>query len=176
MLPGLGGFDVCRLARERYAGGILMLTASKAEVDQAVGLELGADDYVVKPVEPRILLARIRSLLRRLRGTLVGPGSTARTVGRALTINRERREVAGRATRSSSPRSSSTCCGCWRAGPAKSSAGKSCTSRFEASNTTASIAAWTSTYRASATSWRPSGSMPASLKSVRGMGYLLVKR
>jgi len=52
MLPGLGGFDVCRLARERYTGGILMLAASKADVDQAVGLELGADDYVVKPVEP----------------------------------------------------------------------------------------------------------------------------
>jgi two-component system, OmpR family, response regulator RstA len=93
MLPGLGGFDVCRLARERYAGGILMLTASKAEVDQAVGLELGADDYVVKPVEPRILLARIRSLLRRLRGAVVLPGSTAEQSVGPLTINRERREV-----------------------------------------------------------------------------------
>jgi DNA-binding response OmpR family regulator len=66
MLPDMSGFDVCRRVRDRCSTGILMLTASKAEVDQTVGLELGADDYVVKPVEPRILLARVRSLLRRL--------------------------------------------------------------------------------------------------------------
>ena len=66
MLPDMSGFDVCRLVRDRCSCGILMLTASKAESDQTVGLDLGADDYVVKPVEPRILLARVRSLLRRL--------------------------------------------------------------------------------------------------------------
>ena len=66
MLPDMSGFDVCRRVRDRCSSGILMLTASKAEVDQTVGLDLGADDYVVKPVEPRILLARVRSLLRRL--------------------------------------------------------------------------------------------------------------
>jgi two-component system response regulator RstA len=93
MLPGLGGFDVCRRVRPTYAGGILMLTASKAEVDEAVGLELGADDYVVKPVEPRILLARVRSLLRRLDGSspsLQVPSDL--TVG-PLVIHRPSREV-----------------------------------------------------------------------------------
>lgn len=93
MLPGLGGFDVCRRARERYERGILMLTASKAEVDQAVGLELGADDFVVKPVEPRILLARVRSLLRRLGGTAAAAPSSSLKVGE-LAIDRTGRSVA----------------------------------------------------------------------------------
>ena len=65
MLPGLDGLAVCRSARTKYAGPILMLTAREDDTDQVVGLELGADDYVKKPVEPRVLLARIRALLRR---------------------------------------------------------------------------------------------------------------
>ena len=65
MMPGLDGLSVCRLLREQYHGPILMLTAKGSDIDQVVGLELGADDYVVKPVEPRVLLARVRALLRR---------------------------------------------------------------------------------------------------------------
>jgi DNA-binding response OmpR family regulator len=57
--------DVCRQVREQYTGLILILTARDDDIDQIVGLELGADDYVKKPVEPRLLLARIRALLRR---------------------------------------------------------------------------------------------------------------
>lgn len=87
MLPGAGGLDICRQAREHYAGGIVILTANKAEVDQAVGLELGADDYVVKPVEPRILLARMRGLLRRLDATPPPAAPTEISIG-ALTVNR----------------------------------------------------------------------------------------
>ena len=64
-LPGRDGFSVCRAVRNQYPGPLLMLTASNEAIDQIVGLELGADDYVNKPVEPRILLARIRALLRR---------------------------------------------------------------------------------------------------------------
>jgi two-component system OmpR family response regulator/two-component system response regulator RstA len=64
-LPGLNGMDVCRQVREQYAGLLLMLTARDDDIDQIIGLELGADDYVKKPVEPRLLLARIRALLRR---------------------------------------------------------------------------------------------------------------
>lgn len=68
MLPGLNGLDVCREVRSRYQGAILMLTASQSDTDHVAGLELGADDFVTKPIEPRVLLARIRTLLRRLRG------------------------------------------------------------------------------------------------------------
>jgi DNA-binding response OmpR family regulator len=92
MLPGASGFDVCRLARQTYSRGLLILTASKAEVDHAVGLEIGADDYVVKPVEPRILLARIRSLLRRTRNSMASVTPSEITVG-ALTVNRFAREA-----------------------------------------------------------------------------------
>ena len=94
MLPELNGFDVCRRARERYSRGILMLTASRADVDQAVGFELGTDDYVVKPVEPRILLARIRSVLRRVDGLAsLPPAREAIAVG-PLFLDRHRRDVA----------------------------------------------------------------------------------
>lgn len=65
MLPGEDGFGVCRKLRPDYRGRILMLTAREESIDQVLGLELGADDYVRKPVEPRVLLARIRALLRR---------------------------------------------------------------------------------------------------------------
>ena len=66
MLPGVNGLDVCRQVRDAYSGAILMLTASQSEADHVAGLELGADDFVTKPIEPRVLLARIRTQLRRL--------------------------------------------------------------------------------------------------------------
>mgnify|MGYP001819694611 FL=1 len=68
MLPGANGLDVCRVVRDSYSGSILMLTASQSEADHVAGLELGADDFVNKPIEPRVLLARIRAQLRRLNG------------------------------------------------------------------------------------------------------------
>ncbi|WDP89618.1 MAG: winged helix-turn-helix domain-containing protein [Desulfobacter sp.] len=73
MLPGKDGFAVCREVRQSYAGPILMLTAREEDMDQVVGLELGADDYVKKPVEPRVLLARIRALFRRAAVTQAAP-------------------------------------------------------------------------------------------------------
>ena len=66
MLPGMNGLDVCRQVRDAYVGAILMLTASQSEADHVAGLELGADDFVTKPIEPRVLLARVRTQLRRL--------------------------------------------------------------------------------------------------------------
>ena len=65
MLPNADGLEVCKAVREKYKNPILMLTARTDDVDQVLGLEMGADDYVAKPVRPRVLLARIRALLRR---------------------------------------------------------------------------------------------------------------
>lgn len=65
MLPGKDGFEVCKAVRDKYAGIILMLTARDEDYDQILGLELGADDYIAKPAQPRVLLARIKALLRR---------------------------------------------------------------------------------------------------------------
>jgi two-component system OmpR family response regulator/two-component system response regulator RstA len=67
MLPGMSGMDVCKEVRPSYSGLILMLTALDEDMDQMLGLELGADDYIIKPVQPRLLLSRIRALLRRQR-------------------------------------------------------------------------------------------------------------
>jgi two-component system OmpR family response regulator len=65
MLPGLSGFEVCRILRKETDVPILMLTAKVEEVDKIVGLEIGADDYMTKPFSMRELLARIRAMLRR---------------------------------------------------------------------------------------------------------------
>jgi two-component system response regulator VicR len=67
MLPKLDGFSVCKDIRSHSSVPILMLSAKEAEVDKVLGLELGADDYVVKPFSPRELVARVRAILRRLR-------------------------------------------------------------------------------------------------------------
>src|SRR5271156_2918754 len=64
-LPGQDGFSICRQLRPTYANPILILTARDNDFDHVLGLELGADDYVIKPVEPRVLMARINALLRR---------------------------------------------------------------------------------------------------------------
>lgn len=67
MLPGISGFEVCKRARAQYPSmGIIMLTAKGQEENKIEGLELGADDYMVKPFSPKELLARINALLRRL--------------------------------------------------------------------------------------------------------------
>ena len=67
MLPGLDGFEVCRILRKEMSVPILMLTARDEEVDKVVGLEMGADDYLTKPFSMRELLARVKAQLRRVR-------------------------------------------------------------------------------------------------------------
>jgi DNA-binding response OmpR family regulator len=69
MLPGLDGFEVCRRIRRTDQVPIILLTARSDDIDVVVGLESGADDYVVKPVQPRVLDARIRAVLRRHGGS-----------------------------------------------------------------------------------------------------------
>ena len=65
MLPGLDGVEVCKRARRSYSGRILMVTAKESDADHILGLEVGADDYLVKPVPPRLLMARVKAHLRR---------------------------------------------------------------------------------------------------------------
>ena len=65
MLPGMDGLEVCRRVREKSDVPIIMLTARNEDIDKIVGLELGADDYLTKPFNPRELVARIRAILRR---------------------------------------------------------------------------------------------------------------
>lgn len=68
MMPGMNGLDVCRELRKKSQAGIIMVTAKTDETDKIIGLEVGADDYITKPFSLRELLARIRSVLRRLQG------------------------------------------------------------------------------------------------------------
>ena len=90
MLPVMNGLQVCRRLREDSSVPVLMLTARAEEEDQLVGLELGADDYLTKPYSPRVLAARVRSLLRRAAAT-PDPGGIRR-VGQ-LTVDPGRHEV-----------------------------------------------------------------------------------
>jgi DNA-binding response OmpR family regulator len=102
MLPGLDGFDVCRLLRREMSVPILMLTAKDEEVDKVVGLEMGADDYLTKPFSMRELLARVKALLRRVRlireevstdnGTRTVEAEEVLNFGN-LTIDQARREI-----------------------------------------------------------------------------------
>jgi len=65
MLPGLDGFDVCKAVRPTFSNAIIMVTARDEEIDEVLGLEMGADDYLTKPVRARALLTRIRKYLQR---------------------------------------------------------------------------------------------------------------
>ncbi|MDZ4767363.1 MAG: response regulator transcription factor [Chloroflexota bacterium] len=69
MLPGLDGWEICKRVRAQSDVPIIMLTARSDDIDRIVGLELGADDYLTKPFNPRELVARIKAILRRTRGT-----------------------------------------------------------------------------------------------------------
>ena len=91
MLPGMDGFEVCRAIRREADTPVIMLTARTDDIDAIVGLELGADDYVTKPFNPRTLVARVKAILRRTDGT-VRLGRPVE-VG-SLRIDPRRREVA----------------------------------------------------------------------------------
>ncbi|EDM74870.1 two component transcriptional regulator, winged helix family protein [Plesiocystis pacifica SIR-1] len=89
MLPGADGFEILRHLRPRWTGPILILTARDGDFDQVSGLELGADDYIAKPVATPVLLARVRALLRRSRS---GPREAELELGE-LRITPSAREV-----------------------------------------------------------------------------------
>jgi DNA-binding response OmpR family regulator len=88
-LPGIDGFEVCRLIRNRSQVPILMLTARDEEPDRIVGLEVGADDYLTKPFSPRELVARMKAILRRSEPQ---PTQGVLTLG-DVTLNRETHDV-----------------------------------------------------------------------------------
>lgn len=106
MLPGLDGFEVCRILRKELSTPILMLTARSEEIDKIVGLEMGADDYLTKPFSMRELLVRVKAMLRRVDlireelsvesavlATAVASGPEATLVYDNLVIDQNRREV-----------------------------------------------------------------------------------
>jgi two-component system response regulator RstA len=95
MMPEMDGLTACKQLRSFFSGPVLMLTALDEEVDEVIGLELGADDYLGKPLKPRLLLARIKALLRR--GQLQDVGEQPLQLGE-LAVDTVKREasVAGR--------------------------------------------------------------------------------
>lgn len=93
MLPGLDGLSVCRELRHIFDGPILIFTARDSDIDQVIGLEAGADDYVAKPVDPMVLLARTRALLRRVEGNAGGTQHAVDIVLGGLRISEAAQEV-----------------------------------------------------------------------------------
>jgi len=91
MLPGLDGLEVCRAIRREGELPIIMLTARDEEIDRVVGLELGADDYVVKPFSVRELMARVKTVLRRTSAETKTPSQ--KLMVNLLTLDPERHEV-----------------------------------------------------------------------------------
>jgi DNA-binding response OmpR family regulator len=91
MLPGIDGWEVCRRVRATSRLPIIMLTARSDDVDKIVGLELGADDYLTKPFNPRELVARVKAVLRRAEPSPAEPGEVLRAG--PLTIDPARREA-----------------------------------------------------------------------------------
>src|SRR6185503_20659968 len=90
-LPDINGFDLLKKIRQAHAVAVIMLTARNEELDRVLGLELGADDYVVKPFSPRELSARVKAVLRRTQSAAgarkVDPG------GKALLVNASKRQI-----------------------------------------------------------------------------------
>jgi two-component system catabolic regulation response regulator CreB len=87
-LPDINGFDLCREIRKTSNTPIMFLTARTTEIDRVVGLEIGADDYVVKPFSPRELSARIKAILRRSK-----TGPSTESGSRAFQVNESKRQV-----------------------------------------------------------------------------------
>ena len=93
MLPEMDGFELCRTIRKQGDLPIVMLTARGEVMDRVVGLELGADDYLPKPFEPRELVARLQTVLRRRRASAPGNGAGATLEFEGLSIDAARRSV-----------------------------------------------------------------------------------
>ncbi|MCB0196303.1 MAG: response regulator transcription factor [Anaerolineae bacterium] len=93
MLPELDGWEVCKTIRAKSQVPIIMLTARDDDIDKIVGLELGADDYMTKPYNPRELVARVKAVLRRGNMMSAAPADQAPLHAGALTVDPARREA-----------------------------------------------------------------------------------
>ena len=131
MLPGMDGIDVCRAIRAESGVPIVMLTAKTDTIDIVVGLESGADDYVVKPFKPKELVARIRARLRRTEE----PAPELLEIGDLVIDVAGHSVQAGRQRRSRSRRWSSTCSSRWPASRGRCSPARCCSSRSGATGT-----------------------------------------
>lgn len=98
-LPEMDGLDVCRTLRRESDVPIIMLTARVEETDRLIGLELGADDYIVKPFSPRELVARVRVVLRRVQSGIVQPAGVIRAGELEIDLNGHRVTLAGASIR-----------------------------------------------------------------------------
>ncbi len=87
-LPDINGLELCKEIRKSYSLPIIFLTARSGEIDRVVGLEIGADDYVVKPFSPRELCARVKAVLRRTQ-----PPATERPKTKAFQVNESKRQI-----------------------------------------------------------------------------------
>jgi two-component system catabolic regulation response regulator CreB len=94
MLPDASGFEVCKDIRRKSAVPVIFLTARSAEVDRVVGLEIGGDDYVVKPFSPRELVARVKAVLRRSAEGASAPARTSRKKSPPFAVDAERCAIA----------------------------------------------------------------------------------
>jgi DNA-binding response OmpR family regulator len=91
MLPKLDGFSICRRIKSKYTKPVIFLTAKDSDLDHVMGLEIGADDYIIKPVVPHVLLARINMVLRR---TQINKDTEADSIQMGqLHINKKSRKV-----------------------------------------------------------------------------------
>src|SRR5688572_1324080 len=96
-LPDGSGFDVCKTIRTQSPVPVIFLTARNTELDRVLGLELGGDDYLVKPFSPRELTARVKAILRRTNGTLSSP-EAAPAAATGFRVDDERCTIAFRGT------------------------------------------------------------------------------
>ena len=162
MLPGLDGFEICRELRARGATlPIMILTARDEDFDRVVGLELGADEFIPKPVQPRVLLAHVRAILRRAGMRERHAASCDTIVFGALEIDIASRAVRLGGGRSTSPARSSTCSGSSRATPARCCRATTSSTSCAASTTTAPTVPSTAASTACGASWATSPTAPS---------------
>ena len=141
MLPVMDGWSVCAHIREKAKTPIIMLTAKSEVNDRITGLEMGADDYLVKPFEMKELMARINAVLRR---SEIPDDTRKRLVFDKLEINLDSYELLVDGKKVDTPPKSWSCCTIWPPRPTGSTPATSCWTRCGASTTSVTPGQWTS--------------------------------